>query len=264
VSQSAWDRFVSGQDPSGHGAEIYTDADELAQSAALFLATGFEAGEAGLIVATAEHASAIVDALADRGWSAQAIDASARLLIADAENTLESITVDGRPSAEAFERVIGGLVDDLAGGPLRIFGEMVDLLTRRGQVDEAIELEELWNGLQRTRRFSLLCGYRLDVFDSAVQAGPLPSVCRVHSHVLPAHDDARFRNAVDRALIEVLGPSQARDVLYIVGGTLREKRVPVAQDALRWVTANMPAQAERVLALARSLYAAGPSYALDA
>ena len=264
MNQSAWDRFVSGQDPSGHGAEIYSDDDELAQSVALFLATGFEAGEAGLVAATPEHVAAIADALAARGWSADRIGSSAQLLISDAESTLESILVDGRLSAEAFERVIGGLVDEFAGRPLRIFGEMVDLLSRRGQVDEAIELEELWNGLQRTRSFSLLCSYRLDVFDSAVQAGPLPSVCRVHSHVLPAHDAARFGSAVERALVDVLGPSKARDVLYIVGGTMRERRVPVAQDALRWVTANMPAQAERILTLARSLYTSGPAYALDA
>ncbi len=261
MNQSAWDRFVSGQDPSGHGAEIYSDDDELAQSVALFLATGFEAGETGVVTATAEHVAAIADALAARGWSADRISSSAQLLVSDAESTLESILVDDRLSAEAFERVIGGFVDELADRPLRIFGEMVDLLSRRGRVDEAIELEELWNGLQRTRSFSLLCSYRLDVFDSAVQAGPLPSVCRVHSHVLPAHDEALFRSAVDRALIEVLGPSKARDVLYIVGGTKRERRVPVAQDALRWVTANMPAQAERILSLARSLYLGGPSHA---
>jgi MEDS: MEthanogen/methylotroph, DcmR Sensory domain len=264
VSHSTWDAFVSGDDPSGHGAEIYSDVGELAESVATFLAAGFEAGEAGVVVATPEHVAAITDALAARGWSAQAIDASAQLLISDAESTLEAILSDGAPSAEAFERVIGGLVDELAGRPLRIFGEMVDLLSRRGLVDEAVALEELWNGLQLTRHFSLLCGYGLDVFDASVQAGPLPSVCRVHSHVLPAHDDARFRSAVERALVDVLGPTKARDVLYIVGGTLREKRVPVAQDALRWVTANMPAQAERILALARSLYTAAPAHAVSA
>jgi hypothetical protein len=70
------------------------------------------------------------------------------------------------------------------------------------------------------------------------------------------------RSAVERALFEVLGPTKARDVLYIVGGTLREKRVPVAQDALRWVTANMPAQADRILTLARSLYTAAPAHAV--
>jgi len=264
VTQSPWDLFVSGADPSGHGAEIYSDVNELAESVARFLASGFEAGEAGLVVGTSEHVGAIAAALASRGWSAEAIDASARLLVADAESTLELILVDGTPSPEAFERVVGGLIDQLGNRPLRIFGDMVDVLAGRGDVDQAIQLEELWNDLQLTRHFSLLCAYHLDVFDHDVQAGPLPSVCRVHSHVLPAHDDARFRSAVDRALVEVLGPAKARDVLYIVGSTLREKRVPVAQDALRWVTANMPAQAERILALARSLYAAGPTYALGA
>ena len=262
MSQSTWDAFVSGKDPTGHGAEIYSDAGELAESVAAFLATGFEAGEAGLVVATPEHVVAITGALAARGWDAQAIDSSARLLIADAETTLEAILVDGAPSAEAFLRVAGGLIDELAGRPLRIFGEMVDLLSRRDRIDEALALEALWNDLQLTRDFSLLCGYELDIFDPSVQAGPLPSVCRVHSHVLPAHDDTRFRNAVERALYEVLGPTKARDVLYIVGGTLREKRVPVAQDALRWVTANMPAQADRILALARSLYTAAPAHAV--
>jgi hypothetical protein len=262
VSLSTWDAFVSGDDPSGHGAEIYSHARELAESVATFLATGFEAGEAGLVVATPEHVDAIAAALAARGWDAQAIDSSAQLLISDAERTLEAILVDGAPSAEAFERVAGGLVDGFAGRPLRIFGEMVDVLSRRGRIDESLVLEALWNDLQRTRDFSLLCGYGLDIFDASVQTGPLPSVCRVHSHVLPAHDDARFRSAVERSLVEVLGPTKARDVLYIVGSTLREKRVPVAQDALRWVTANMPAQADRILARARSLYTAAPAHAV--
>jgi MEDS: MEthanogen/methylotroph, DcmR Sensory domain len=264
VSQSSWDAFVSGQDPSGHGAEIYSDIGELAESVAAFLAAGFAAGGAGLLVATPEHADAIASALDSRGWSAEAIQSSEHLLVVDAEATLEAILADGAPSAEAFEEVVGGLVDRFAHRPLRIFGEMVDLLTTAGRVDAAIELEELWNGLQLTRHFALLCGYRLDVFDRSVQAGTLPSVCRVHSHVLPAHDDARFRSAVERALVDVLGPSKTRDVLYIVGGTMREKRVPVAQDALRWVTANMPAQADRILTLARSLYTSSPTYALGA
>ena len=49
-------------------------------------------------------------------------------------------------------------------------------------------VEQLWNQLARTRRFSLLCGYELDVFDPQAQAGALQAICRVHSHVLPAHD----------------------------------------------------------------------------
>jgi len=142
VSQSSWDAFVSGQDPSGHGAEIYSDSGELAESVAAFLAAGFAAGGAGLLVATPDHAGAIASALASRGWSAETIE-SEHLLVVDAETTLEAILVDGVPSAQAFEEVVGGLVDRFAHRPLRIFGEMVDLLTAAGRVDAAIELEEL-------------------------------------------------------------------------------------------------------------------------
>ena len=95
-----------------------------------------------------------------------------------------------------------------------------------------------------------------------MQAGPLPSVCRVHSHVLPAHDDARFRSAVERALVDVLGPTEgAATSSTSSAGRCARSACQVAQDALRWVTANMPAQAERILTLARSLYLGGPSHA---
>ena len=127
MSHSSWDAFFSGDDPNGHGAEIYSDVGELAESVAAFLATGFAAGEAGLVVATPEHAVAISAALAAHGWSAEAIDSSAQLLICDAESTLEAILADGALSAEAFERVAGELIDGFADRPLRIFGEMVDL-----------------------------------------------------------------------------------------------------------------------------------------
>jgi hypothetical protein len=84
-----------------------------------------------------------------------------------------------------------------------------------GLREEAIADEELWNRLARSRRFTLLCGYELDIFDPAAQAGALTEICRVHTHVLPAHDaDGRAR-AVRLALEEELGRAQAADVYYI-------------------------------------------------
>ena len=78
--------------------------------------------------------------------------------------------MDGdRPSAEQFEAVVGGLMDQVGARfpnrRIRAFGEMVDLLCERGNPSAAAALEELWNRLARRRSFSLLCGYRIDVFD---------------------------------------------------------------------------------------------------
>jgi hypothetical protein len=253
-----WQEFLSGPAPAGHAVEIYSEIDELAQSVAAFLAAGFELGEPALVVATPGHLAAFSDALAERSWDEQALAQRASLVMADAETTLAAILDEGAPSEARFEAVVGPLVDrateQAPAGGARVFGEMVDLLTRRGEPRAAVELERLWNRLRQARPISLLCAYRLDVFDGATQTGPLLDLCRSHSHVLPAHDARRFTSAVDLALVKVLGAAKARDVYYIVGGREREKRVPVAQDALRWVAQNLPAQAERVLAVARGKY----------
>jgi hypothetical protein len=151
------------------------------------------------------------------------------------------------------------MLDRFPGEHVRVFGEMVDLLCVRGRQDAAFALEDMWNDLGRRRSFSLLCGYHLDVFDRESQARTLPQVCRMHSHVLPAPDPARLQRAVDLALEEVLGASEAGKVYVVVGRQLRADRVPTAQVLLMWISENMPALAERVLASARARYLDEPA-----
>jgi hypothetical protein len=241
-----------------HAVQIYRDDDELASAVADYLADGFEAGEPGLVVATPDHRRAFAEALHARGWSAAEADGRGLLAAADADETLAAFMGQEGPSSGRFGKTVGSLLDTLAAGPperrVRIFGEMVELLRRRGQTGAAIQLEELWNDLACTRTFSLLCGYRLDVFDRRAQTSPLPEICRVHSHVRAAADPARLTRAVDRGLGEVLGSDQAGKVYSMVGDEARRGRVPVAQLALMWVSANMPALADRVLAAARAQY----------
>jgi hypothetical protein len=239
---------------------VYADLDELAESVASYLAAGFEAGEPGLVVATPAHLSRFAEHLDAAGWDAQRIEASDLLVVADADATLATFMGGDSPSSHGFERVVGGLIDDVAtrfpGKRIRAFGEMVDLLCERGQSAAAVAVEELWNGLARTRNFSLLCGYRLNVFDRASQVWPLPVVCRLHSHVQPAHDSERLARAVDKALEEVLGANEAGKVYVVIGEQMREDKVPMAQLALMWVSANMPVLADRILASARTHYLA--------
>jgi hypothetical protein len=239
--------------------QIYADADELADSVAAYLGSGFEAGEPAIVVATAEHAERFLERLTAQGWDADRIHHEASLRVEDAEATLAAIMRGGTsPSRAAFEQIVGGLLDYAAkrapGREVRVFGEMVDLLSERGDTEAAAELEELWNDLGRRRRFSLLCGYHLDVFDLASQVGTLPDVCRAHSHVLPGSDSARLARSVDLALEEVLGAAEAGKVYALVGEQIRRGRIPSAQLVLMWVSANMPALADRILTSARKRY----------
>jgi hypothetical protein len=253
-----WADFLSAATRSEHAVQVYSELDELASSVATYLAAGFDAGEPAVVVATAAHRLRFEEALSQRGWDARRIEERGLVAFADAEAVLPEIMEGGRPSPQRFARVVEGLLDRVAERyptrTTRVFGELVDLLCQRGQPEAAAALEELWNDLARTRRFSLLCGYRLDVFDRDAQVGPLRDVCRLHSHVQPAEDPARLGRAVDLALEEVLGAEEAGKVYLLVGEQIRQERVPVGQLLLLWVSENVPARAGRILAAARANY----------
>lgn len=239
--------------PAAHAAQVYLESSELADSVAEYLSAGFEAGEPGVLVATPEHVGLIDERLGR---------VEGLLVTADAEATLARIMDGPHPSPAAFEHVIGGLIDEVAarfpGRRVRAFGEMVDLLCARGQGDAAVELEELWNRLARTRDFTLLCGYCMDVFDRATQVDTLPYVCRLHTHVTTAPDVDRLAHAVDDAIVGVLGAPGAGQVYSLIGTEIRERRVPPPQLALMWVSEHMPLNAERILAAARDRYRDAP------
>jgi len=59
--------------------------------------------------------------------------------------------------------------------------------------------------------------------------------------------------------VGVLGAQGAGQVYSLVGPEIREHRVPPPQLALMWVSENMPMNAERILAAARSRYADEPA-----
>jgi hypothetical protein len=241
--------------------QVYAELDELAESVAAYLATGFAAAQPAIVIATHDHQQTFDQFLAGAGWDAAVLVDAGLLITRDAEETLALLFDDGELSAAAFERVVGGLIDQTAerfpGQRIRAFGEMVDVLTARGEHDTAAELEALWNELAKTRRFSLLCGYRLDVFDRAAQQ-MLSAVCSAHTHVRPAYNMARLDRAVHGALEEVLGAGNARMVREIVGEDLRHNSAPVSEQMLMWVSDRMPRHAERVLAAARAKYEAAP------
>jgi hypothetical protein len=256
----AWNDFLVGRKPHGHAAHVYGELGELAESVSAYLTVGFELGEPAVLIARPEHLSEFMASLAGSGWDQARIDRAGLLTVADAAETLGAIMDGGNtPSKRVFEEKLGGLLDLFPGRHVRAFGEMVDLLSRDGRIEAAIALEELWNDLRRRRDFSLLCGYHLNVFDRAAQAGVLPDVCRTHSYILPALDPPRLTRAVDQALEEVLGAAEAGKVYVLVGQELRSDRIPMAQVLLMWVSANMPALAERVLASARARYEAQPA-----
>jgi hypothetical protein len=241
---------------------VYGSVSELAESVGTYLATGLDLGEPAVVIATPEHWDRFAERLATFGWDEAAIHGQGLVFLADADETLAALMVNGAPSRERFEQVVGGLLDRVEerfpDRRIRAYGEMVDLLCQRGDSVSAAALEGLWNQHAQRRRFSLLCAYNLDLFDRATQVSVLPEVCRAHTHVRPAEDAARLQRAVDTALDEALGADAGK--VYALTSDRRQttKDVPPAQLALMWVSAQMPAHAERILASARRNYLREP------
>jgi hypothetical protein len=153
---------------------------------------------------------------------------------------------------------VGGLVDEVAarhpGRTIRAFGEMVDVLWRRGQQEGAIALEELWNDLARTRSFALLCGYHLDIFEPEVQREALPEVFRMHSHTRTVEEPSRLAAAVDRAMAEVVGPVRAARIYLDVAEHVPQGSLPRAQAVLSWLSSREVPHARAILERARMHY----------
>jgi KaiC/GvpD/RAD55 family RecA-like ATPase len=240
-----------------HLVQVYARSVDLAEAAATFFAAGFEAGEPAVAIATAAHWPLIAERLARRGWAPDHLQADGRLRVRDAEVALESISDDEEPSAAKFRELVGGLLHEVARQDprrrVRAFGEMVDVLVQRGDHRAADVLERYWNELAEQRNFTLLCGYKVDRFDPTAHSTLLPQIYRSHAQALALPDEDRFAGAVERALVEVLGESDARTVYARV--SQNRGKAPESQLALMWLTAHMPRAAAQVLTLARDHYA---------
>ena len=175
-----------------HAVQFYKDAESLASTVARFLHDGISAGEPAIIVATASHTAAVINELAGLGVDTFELRKSGELQVLDARKLLGAFMVAGRPDPLMFKSNVGDVIERLCSGrkpcPIRVYGEMVDLLWQEGNSDGAIRLEILWNQLASAYEFSLLCGYAMGHFykETARHGAGMEDVRRHHTHVIPS------------------------------------------------------------------------------
>ena len=256
----SWRTFIETAGAGDHGVHVYARPEELVESVGGYLAAGFATGEPALVIATAEHDRAFADEIRAHGWDPDELEQSGLLTRRDADTAVASLMEGELPSPTRFETEIGALVDGIAarhpGKTPRAFGEMVDIVWARDQVNAAIALEELWNDLARAHRFSLLCAYNLDIFDVGTQLDALPAVFGAHTHALPALDAARLGAAVDHALTTIVGPIDAARIYLDVAEHVPRDSMPRGQAVLAWLSKEDAPLAQGVLELAREHYGA--------
>jgi len=170
-----------------HTVHFYEGGRFLHGEVQKFFDRAIDERQPGVMIARRATYDAVIGRLvASRGGLSDAING---IRFVDAAAALDGV-MDGRlPDPARFAKALAPLWEDLrpaAGGAIRVYGEMVDLLCAAGNHDGALGLEQLGQRLMQERPVSILCAYALERFDSDTDARLLRAVCRHHTAVVPA------------------------------------------------------------------------------
>jgi PAS domain S-box-containing protein len=224
------------QEQTGHVVQFYSDDAFLLDAVSRFVGQALGAGDAAIAVATGEHRDQLGQRLKAKGLDTLAAVQQGRYISLDAHTTLAQFMRAGHPDRAAFTELIGDIIDRcraVVGGDsprVAIFGEMVTVLWSEGRAEAAIELEQLWNELARTRSFSLHCGYPLQEFDSEQHGESFRKICMAHSGVIPSEsyaslttDEERLRAITDLQQKAQALPREVAEKREIAGSLQRRE-----------------------------------------
>jgi DNA-binding NarL/FixJ family response regulator len=177
-----------GQRPSGrrHDLQFYSTDAFLVESVVELFETALDAGDSIVAVASAAHRAALAARARAHGVAFDALMASGRCQLLDAQATLDSITVDGRPDAGRFIAELDPVVDAAlavsTGSPphVTMFGEIAPILCARGAFDDMVRLERVADEFVAARPLSLLCAYHASPHTAAGRV----HVCAGHSTIV--------------------------------------------------------------------------------
>jgi hypothetical protein len=167
-----------------HVVQFYGRDDELADRVTDYLLGALDGGGVAIVIATPEHRHEFETRLVQAGVDLAVARDDGSYLARDAAQTLSELMAAGKLDGAAFDRVIGTVIASAGAGgrPVRAFGEMVALLWDDGLVNEAVQLETLWEELGGRHPFSLFCGYRADSMARDIDA--YAEVCRLHGEIV--------------------------------------------------------------------------------
>jgi hypothetical protein len=164
---SAAIEILSNPQPGAHIVYPYTDEAQLAEAVCLFASTGIRKVEAVLLVLSEAHYEPVRAGLARQGLNLRDLEATGHLVCENAISLLGTFMFDGIIDEHKFKTRLGGMIEKAKGGngkgkdrPVRVFGEMVDLIWM-SHPKATHRLEELWNDVIKTHSIPLLCAYAL-------------------------------------------------------------------------------------------------------
>jgi hypothetical protein len=171
--------------PHEHLVQIYGDEAPFLDALEGFVVGGLRAGEAVIVIATAEHLNALEKKVQAEGFDLDAARSQNQYISLDAKETLSRFLLGGWPDDGRFRKVVSDLLVKARGKGRRVraFGEMVAVLWSQGHNGATVRLEHLWHQFCQNEEFSLFCAYPRSGFTQDAEAS-IQEICSAHSKVI--------------------------------------------------------------------------------
>jgi CheY-like chemotaxis protein len=197
--------------PRSHAVQFYDREEFILQAIAEFFTQGVRPGDVLIMVSRSRTFKAVAAHLSP-GRHGSAINMADRIHFFDADAAIPEIMEGESLDPARAERLLTHILSHShAHGPIRLYGELVDMLCERGCYSAAIQLERLWSSLLDLKpQLSILCGYAIERFNNDWSGAQLRAVCQEHTHVTPAES---FAGAPDDRMPATQPPPRMRTAL---------------------------------------------------
>jgi CheY-like chemotaxis protein len=188
--------------PRTHAVQFYDNEQFIQHAIAEFFTQGARPDDALILVSRPATFKGVAAHLTS-GRYGSAINVADRIRFFDAEAALPQImegeSLDPARAERLLKHMLPQSCPSHAHVPIRVYGELVDLLCERGCHSAAIQLEGLWNSLLDLKpQLSILCGYAVEWFNDDRTAAQLRAVCQKHTHIIPAES---FTDSLDDRML---------------------------------------------------------------
>ncbi len=255
-----WRTLLNEAPPGRHITQFYRDPKFLQQAISAWLGGGLAEGGGAVVLGTQEHWQWVQDALETDGFPVKAMQESEQVVFLEVHSFLDGFLASGRPDPAVFHREVGSAMEKVGRTcrdptQIRAWGEAVEILRQRNDMESAHAIEQLWNGAIEERGFSLLCSYHVHNLDPETHQGPMGQLADTHSDVIPEQDYSRLNEAVDQALCELYGEEKASALwAKLWSRPVSASSMPTGQSLLAFFSRNHPKHASRLFECTRRNY----------
>jgi len=246
--------------PSPHDTHCLTlarDEEFLTDTVAAFVHEGLIQEGPVLLITTPRRWRAIRSQLEARGDEVAAAMDNGRLAVLEAGSALNRLYAGGQLDEARLATEIVPVLERLRHATntphVRAYGDIVDHLWQRRETAAALRLENAWHELLKLEDVTLLCACNADPLDETQDAAGLMSLCRSHGRIHAMEGSARRREAIRRAMDEVLGIREVGRLEIVIAAAGLPSGDGAAELTLLWLRTQVPHLAHRVLVQARRL-----------